>query len=190
MDKTAFILLDIQIETVGMISHILNTDEYLAKVSSTLTAARKAGVPIVQVTTSFRPSYVDTSPRNRMTTHVRDSGKFKESDPFVQLHPTIAKEAADDIYITKRRVSALYGNDLDIVLRSSGIEKIVVAGLATTGAVLSTVRQAADMDYQITVIADLCADSSDELHRFAMSKVLSKQASILSAEEWLASLEK
>ncbi|KAI0974368.1 Isochorismatase-like protein [Xylaria arbuscula] len=190
MDKTAFILLDVQAITIGMIAQVINTDEYLAKVSSTLTAVRKASVPIVQVKTSYRPSYVDTSPHNSMTVNVRNSGKFKDSDPSTQLHPAIAEEAADDIYIMKRRVSAFYGTDLDIVLRSSGIGKIVIAGLATTGAVLSTVRQAADMDYQITVIADLCADASDELHQFAMGKVLSKQASILSAEEWLASLEK
>ncbi|KAI0910469.1 Isochorismatase-like protein [Ustulina deusta] len=125
-----------------------------------------------------------------MTARVRASGQFKDSDAAVQLHPAIAEAAADDIHIKKRRISALYGNDLDVVLRSSGIEKIVVAGLATSGAVLSTVRQAFDMDYEITVLADLCADSQADVHEILLGKVLSKQASIVNAEEWGVSLEK
>ncbi|KAI0486538.1 isochorismatase hydrolase [Xylaria cf. heliscus] len=189
MAKTAFILLDVQIGIVGMVKDAVNTDEYLAKASSTLAAARKAGVLVVQVTTGFRPSYVDASPRNQTTARVRASGQFKDTDPSVQLHPAIAEAAADDVHIKKRRISALYGNDLDIVLRSSGVEKIVVAGLATSGAVLSTVRQAYDMDYEITVLADLCADPHPDVHDVLLNKVLAKQASVVKAEEWVAQLD-
>ncbi|KAI1365658.1 Isochorismatase-like protein [Xylaria arbuscula] len=190
MAQTAFILLDIQTGIVERVKDAINTDEYLAKASSTLAAARGAGIPVVQVTTSFRPSYADASPRNPMTANVKAAGLFKDTDEDVQLHPAIAEAAANDIHIKKRRVSALYGTDLDIVLRSSGVEKIVVAGLATSGAVLSTVRQAFDMDYQITVLADLCADGDAQVHEALLGKVLSKQASVMNADEWVASLEK
>ncbi|KAI0523694.1 Isochorismatase-like protein [Xylaria bambusicola] len=188
MGKTAFILLDIQTGIVERLNGAMDTEKYLAKVSSTLAAARQAGIPVVQVTTGFRPSYADASPRNPMTAQVRAAGLFKDTDAAVQLHPTIAEAATDDIHIKKRRVSALYGTDLDIVLRSSGIEKIIVAGLATSGAVLSTVRQAFDMDYEITVLADLCADTQPEVHETLLGKVLSKQATVVNADEWVASL--
>ncbi len=56
MTKTAFILLDIQTGIVGMIQNTINADEYLAKVSSTLAAARKAGVLVVQVTSKIPES--------------------------------------------------------------------------------------------------------------------------------------
>lgn len=143
------------------------------------------------LTAGFRPSYADASPRNQMTARVRGAGLYKDTDASVQLHPAIASAAAgDDVHVKKRRVSALYGNDLDVVLRSSGIEKIVVAGVATSGAVLSTVRQAADMDYEITVLADLCADSDADVHDILLKKVLAKQAAVVSSEEWLASFAK
>lgn len=161
-------------------------DQYLAAVSCTLAGARKAGIPVVQVTTSFRPDYADASPRNQMAAHIRAAGAYKDTDPAAQLHPTITAAAADDIHVKKRRVSAFHGTDLDLVLRSSGIEKIAIAGLATSGAVLSTVRQAADMDYEITVLADLCADLDPDVHRILIDKVLAKQASVVTAEEWLA----
>ncbi|KAI1277145.1 isochorismatase family protein [Xylaria sp. FL0933] len=190
MSKTAFILLDIQTGIVGMVSSIINETDYLAKASSTLAAAREAGIPVVQVTTSFRPNYEDASPRNQMTARVKASGQFKDTDASVQLHPTIAEAAANDIHVKKRRVSAFYGTDLEIVLKSLGIEKLVIAGLATSGAVLSTVRLAFDMDYNITVLADLCADSDATVHETLLGKVLSKQASVTTAEEWVASIRK
>lgn len=53
MTKTAFILLDIQTGIIAMLKDIGDTDQYLAKVSSTLAAARKAGVLVVQVTSTY-----------------------------------------------------------------------------------------------------------------------------------------
>ncbi|KAJ2990211.1 hypothetical protein NUW58_g3069 [Xylaria curta] len=188
MAKNALVLLDVQTGIVDMVKEFIDPDKYVAKASLTLAAAREAGVLIVQVTTGFRPSYADASPRNQMTARVRAAGLLRDTDASVQLHPAIAESAVNDIHIKKRRVSALYGNDLDIVLRSSGIERLAIAGLATSGAVLSTVRQAFDMDYEITVLADLCADSQVDVHDTLLEKVLSKQAAVMNAEEWLALL--
>jgi nicotinamidase-related amidase len=54
--------------------------------------------------------------------------------------------------------------------------------------VLSTVREAADKDYRLTVLADLCADQDAEVHSVLTSKVFPRQAQVTSAAEWLASL--
>jgi len=52
--------------------------------------------------------------------------------------------------VTKRRVSAFAGSDLHVLLRAGGIEALVLSGIATTGVVLSTLRQAADLDFSLT----------------------------------------
>jgi nicotinamidase-related amidase len=54
--------------------------------------------------------------------------------------------------------------------------------------VLSTVRQAADLDYGITVLADACADPDAEVHRVLTEKVFPRQALVTSTDEWIASL--
>jgi nicotinamidase-related amidase len=189
MSKSALVVLDMQ---AGVIEKLGGTatdpDQYLATLSWTVAEARKAGIPVIQVTTSFRPGYSDASPRNQIAARIRAAGAYKDTDPAAQLHPAIAAAAADDIHVKKRRVSAFHGTDLDLVLRSSGIEKIAVAGLATSGAVLSTIRQAADMDYEITVLDDLCADPDPDVHKILIEKVFPKQASVVGAEEWLAYL--
>ncbi|KAI1322889.1 isochorismatase family protein [Xylariaceae sp. FL0255] len=190
MEKTALILMDIQCGIVALIEDQMDTGPWLSKMTSTLESARKAGIPVIQVTTSFRPNYADANPRNQLTSKVKALGKYKDDDDMVKLHPAIEADAKKDIHVKKRRVSALHGNDMEIVLRSLGVEHIVVAGLATSGCVLSTVRQAADMDYKITVLADLCADRLPHVHEMLINNVLSQQATISNAADWVASFEK
>jgi hypothetical protein len=79
--------------------------------------------------------------------------------------------------VTKRRASAFArGSDLDMVLRAAGIEVLVLSGIATSGVVLSTVRQAADLDFSLTVLADACVYREEEVHRVLCQKVLARQA--------------
>ena len=73
------------------------------------------------------------------------------------VHPAIAPQAGD-ITCVKRRVSAFTGSDLEVVLRAQDIRHLVLAGVATSGVVLSTVREAGDKDFRITVLSDCCAD--------------------------------
>jgi nicotinamidase-related amidase len=63
-----------------------------------------------------------------------------------------------------------------------------MAGISTSGVVLSTLRQAADLDYRITVLADACADTDPEVHRVLTEKVFPRQARVTTADEWIATL--
>ena len=90
--------------------------------------------------------------------------------------------------VTKHRVSAFAGTDLDMILRAHGIETLVLAGIATSGVVLSTVRHAADADYRLVVIEDCCADMNTEAHRILMEHVFRRQAAVLKAAEVVSSL--
>ncbi|WP_370466733.1 cysteine hydrolase family protein [Streptacidiphilus sp. PB12-B1b] len=50
-------------------------------------------------------------------------------------------------------MSAFTGSELEVVLRSPGAIRLVLAGISTSGVVLSTVREAADRGYRLTVLA-------------------------------------
>jgi nicotinamidase-related amidase len=75
-----------------------------------------------------------------------------------------------------------------VLLRAAGADALVLAGIATSGVVLSTLRQAADLDYRLTVLADACTDADPEVHRVLTEKVFPRQALITSTEEWIESL--
>jgi nicotinamidase-related amidase len=62
------------------------------------------------------------------------------------------------------------------------------AGIATGGVVLSTVLQAADLDYCLSVLSDACADPDPDLHQALTVKVLSRRGDVLTSREWADSL--
>lgn len=65
----------------------------------------------------------------------------------------------------------------------------LVSGIATSGVVLSTLPEAADKDYQLTVLADCCVDSDAEVQRVLLSKVFPQQAEVVHAEAWATTLK-
>src|SRR6266478_8319163 len=75
-----------------------------------------------------------------------------------KIHPAVAP-LAGEIVVTKHRVSAFAGTDLDLMLRANGIETLILTGIVTSGVVLSTLRHAADADYRLwsSAIAALTA---------------------------------
>jgi len=104
-----------------------------------------------------------------------------------EIHPDIAPQPGDCV-VTKRRVSAFSGSDLDVVLRAQAITHLALCGIATSGVVLSTLREAADKDFQLTVLADCCADGDEEVQRVLLTKVFPRQAEVLTAAAWAAAL--
>ena len=102
---------------------------------------------------------------------------------FMTVHPDLAPQSGE-VTVIKRRVSGFSGSDLEVVLRAFGIQHMVLAGVATSGAILSTVREAADKDYGITVLADCCSDNDEDVHRVLTTKVFPRQADVLNVEDW------
>jgi isochorismate hydrolase len=71
-----------------------------------------------------------------------------ENHPATQVHDAL-EPRPDEPVVVKRRVSAFSGSDLDVLLRAAGADTLVLAGIATSSVVLSTLRQAADLDYRL-----------------------------------------
>jgi nicotinamidase-related amidase len=89
--------------------------------------------------------------------------------------------------VTKKRVSAFAGSDLETVLRRRAVDHLVLTGIATSGVVLSTLRQAADLDYRLTVLADGCLDGDPEVHRVLTEKIFPRQAEVSTVAGWVES---
>ena len=110
-----------------------------------------------------------------------------QEHPGTQVHAALSP-LPDEPVILKRRVSTFGGSDLDVLLRGAGANALVLGGMSTSGVVLSTVRQAADLDFRITVLADACGDPDAEVHRVLMEKVFPRQAPVTTADAWIAGL--
>jgi len=71
---------------------------------------------------------------------------------------------ADDAVITKKRSSAFFSTDLDLVLRGLGVERLIVGGTSTNWAIESTVRDGDSRDYEMVVVREATGARIRELH--------------------------
>ena len=90
-----------------------------------------------------------------------------------------------EIVIAKHRVSAFTGTDLEMILRASEIDTLVLFGIATSGVVLSTLLEASDADFRLAVIKDCCADLDPDLHDCLIKKLFPSRAAVLSTREFV-----
>jgi nicotinamidase-related amidase len=180
---TALLLMDLQ---PGILANYDDTD-YLPRVDRALAAARAAALPVIWVRVAFRDGYPEVARDNPVFSGISRSGRFIETGADTQIHPDLDVQP-QDVLITKRRFSAFAGSDLDVVLRAAGVRHLVLAGVSTSGVVLSTLRFAADLDYRLTVLSDGCLDGDPEVHRVLMEKVFPRQATVQTIDAWATTL--
>ena len=70
----------------------------------------------------------------------------------------------DEITVIKTTDSALTGTNLRLVLRNMGIQNVIVAGIFTDQCISSSVRSLADESFDVVVVEDCCAASTEALH--------------------------
>ena len=81
--------------------------------------------------------------------------------------------------ITKHRVSAFAGTDLEMILHANDIDTLVLSGIATSGVVLSTLLEASDVDFRLAVIKDCCADLDPDLHDYLINRFIPSRSGAL-----------
>lgn len=114
------------------------------------------------------------SPDRRPALHVDAPASQLAAD----LHPQ-----PRDIAVRKVRVGAFSTIDLDRQLRGRGVDTLVLAGISTSGVVLSTVREAIDRNYRIVLLNDACADPEPENHTFLIGRIYPRYATVIDVDE-------
>lgn len=181
MEQTsALLVMDMQ---VSILSNLADARPVVAGVASAIAAARKISLQVIYVVSGFRKGAPELSKNNKF--YAANAAKYQSGDPayMLSIHPDIAPQA-EDIIVGKRRFGAFEGTDLELVLRSLGVNHIILAGFSTGGVILSTIRSAADKDYRITLLADACADADEEVHHILLAKVFPRQADIITIKDW------
>lgn len=183
---TALLAMDCQ---AGIVS-VYAKDNFIERAAEVLRVARSAGMAVIHIQVGFRPGLPEVSPRNKLFSAIKsspDRPKFFEG-PSGAIHPALGPEPSD-VVVTKRRVSAFTGTDLEMILRAKGIETLVLFGIATSGVVLSTLLEACDADFRIVVISDCCADRNDELHNALLGHLFPSRAEITTADDFVKRLQ-
>ncbi len=183
--STALLVMDFQ--TLIVEGFAEGKEELLDRASRLISAARDAGAMVIYVVVGFRAGHPEISLRNSVFGPIRQSGMFAPGTPGVEIHPAVAPRPGE-VVVTKHRVGAFLGTDLDMILRANGVETLILTGIATSGVVLSTLRHAADADYRLIVASDCCSDRDAEVHRVLLDKVFSRQAKVITSSDVIAAL--
>ena len=184
---TALLVMDYQTTIVERFSG--GAAGLTTRVAGVIASARESGVRVIYIVVGFRPGYPEVSPRNLSFKTLRASNSFAASSAGIEIHRELAPRE-DEVVVTKHRVSGFHGTDLDMILHANGIETLVMMGIATSGVVLSTLRQAADADYSCVVVKDGCADLDAEVHRVLTEKVFPRQAKVVTFEDVVVAMRR
>jgi biuret amidohydrolase len=80
-------------------------------------------------------------------------GVIDEDAPSSALHPSMDVRPGD-IVVRKPRFGSFHGTDLEVILRSLGIDTVVVGGINTNVCVDTTAREAMVRDFKVLFLAD------------------------------------
>jgi len=178
---TALLVMDMQ---VGILGNFPGAAALIEKVSKAIAHARENKIPVMYVVVGFRQGAPEVSLNNKSFGAGKERFAKMDMNQFMTVHPDLAPQEGEAV-VTKRRVSAFTGSDLEVLLRAYGTQHLVFTGIATGGVVLSTLIEAADKDYRMTVIEDCCADGDEEVHRVLTTKIFSKRADVVTLQEWV-----
>ncbi|MEV5121265.1 cysteine hydrolase [Streptomyces decoyicus] len=182
--SSALLVMDVQRDIVD----IVDADSgYLPGLRRAIDGARMANIPVIYVVIALRPGFPEVGTRNRPLAAIARAGLFVEGAPGTEIHPEVAPRPGD-VVVAKRRASAFSGSDLEVVLRARGIDSLVLTGIATSAVVLSTLCQANDLDFGLTVLSDGCLDTDPEVHRVLIERLFPQWADVVTVDEWLGTI--
>lgn len=152
-----------------------------------LDGAHSVGIPVMYIQVRLRPGRAGVSPRNKKLTGMHEI--LTEGAPGLDILPSLSP-LPDHFVVTKHRVSSFVGSGLDVLLRSLDVTHLVLTGVSTSTAVLSTALAAPDLDFELTLLSDACfSPRSFELHELLLAKLFPTIADVVTADKWVAGWE-
>jgi len=180
--NTALLVMDMQ---AGIIANFAQVRTELVNANKkAIEYARGQKIPVLFITVGFRQSASEARSNNKGFATAKERFAKADMNTFATVLPELGRRD-DELWVLKRGLSAFAGSDLEMVLRSFGIQHLVLTGISTNGVVLSTLREATDKDYKLTVLADCCADADEEVHRVLTTKIFPRHADVMTVAEWV-----
>jgi nicotinamidase-related amidase len=154
--------------------------------SRLLDAARTAGATVVYTRVAWQPGLADLVVNSPILGIVRQSGCLVEGSDKAEILPALAPKDGD-LVLTHQRVGGFSASQLDVLLRSRGIDTVLFAGVATNFSVEGTARQASDLGYRTVIVSDACSAEDDATHEASIGS-LGLLAEIATSADTIAAL--
>jgi len=177
--QTALLIMHYQTDIMALFPDV--APMLLADTRKLCDAARARGVSVYFAKIHFSPGYPEVSPLNKNGQGIRQLGRFVED----RISPELEPRASEPV-IVAHRASVFFGTDLQVRLSAQGIDTLIMAGIASTGVVLSSLAYASDADFRLFTVKDCCYDPDRIVHDHLFSTAFESRSTVLSLPQALA----
>ena len=173
-DRCVLMVIDMQNDFVldGAVMQVVEAKNQVPKIKNLISICRNLDVPVIytiqETDPLFCPLEVAAFP------HLKDSG-MRRGTKGMQVIDDLAPKP-EDIVIRKRRFSAFYQTDLEIILRNirgtdNPVDTIIICGTVTNICCESTARDAFFRDYKVVFGTDICSANTPESHNATLANM-------------------
>ncbi len=196
--KTALIIVDMQNDFVAEGAPLRATmaAAVVPPLQRALTHARRTGMRVIFTAQAHRRDGCDMGVFGNLWPPVAERVGLVDGEPGIDIYPEL-QPLPHEIVLKKRRYSAFYGTELDIILRSSGIETAIITGVTTENCCHATARDALFHNYGVVFLSDATGtfDYPDvgygamtvaEVHRASLIILALSTAHVMTVDEMMA----
>ena len=158
IDRAALVIMHYQVDVFAILFGEQRSP-LLDECNELIRRWRITGRPLLFPNFFLGEQYEHASKSNRLISSIVPTGRFRNALPMQGL----AIEPGDLFYACPR-ASVFHGTTLDADLRARGIGTLVMAGISSTGVVLSSVTWASDADYDVRLVRNCCYDPDQDAH--------------------------
>ncbi len=182
MEKAALLIIDMQNDFVldGKPLKVAGARAAIPNIQMVLTEFRKRSLPVFHILRVHRPDGSDVE--------IIRQELFRKQ-PFAVTGTTgsgVIDELAPregEIVLTKTRMSAFLGTELDLMLRTLGVKTVFVTGIQTPNCIRTTVFDAIAYNYPVVLVDDAVGASSEEIHQANVRDMRNIGVRIVTADE-------
>jgi len=195
--KTALLIIDMQNDLVKVkeepfngVTKMVESKGAIGNIGKVMGAARRAEMPVIFIGHVHREDNADVVPSItdmmlQAPTPPPGGGvraRMVEGTPGAQVVDEL-RPAPGDHVIWKRRSNAFYNSDLELMLRTRGIDTVIITGVVTNGCVANTVRGARERDLHVIVLSDCCATMMPEDDEYFIKKIFASAGRVRTSDE-------
>lgn len=199
--KTALLVIDMQNTWLkaGSSMETPGSRALVPKLNKLIQACREKGISVIFTRHAHRSDGSDMGLFAEFVPDVAAKTALIEGTPDVEIYRELDYRQSD-IVVTKQAYSAFYGTNLDLILRTKGIDTVIISGIVTWGCCESTARDARHRNYKVIFLSDGTATydqlpdmgwgiiTAEETMRNVLTVMAFRYAEVLSVEQLLVRL--
>lgn len=184
MNKSALIVVDMVkdfTDPEGLVYYPQNR-EILPRIAEVVEKCRNHGMEIIFMQHCYRKDKPEKNLLNMRPNCIEGSGGE-------DIDALLGVDNAHDYVIKKRRYSAFFGTDLDLVLRENGVKNVIVVGTKTNCCIRATVTDSYYLDYNTIVLRDCVATNSEQVNEVHLEDIRKYLGTVLTSDELFAKMK-